>query len=364
MLLNYSIIKNLPLIGISFISIGVIIGFHELGHFLFCKLFRVKTPSFSIGFGPRLISKKIGETLFSLSLIPFGGYVEIAGMQEVGQGEQKDALRSDDLSFNTKPYYQKLLILSGGILFNLLMSYLLLVGLCYLGAPKTPMLHANEIAPKIGQITNGSAAEKAGLKAGDLFIEFNHQPVKTALELHQLISTHPNQSIEFTVERQGAPLQISCLIDSNNKSGQIGIQFAPVFAAPLPLIQSLKESFNIAHNLLVKIALQFKSLFQQRSLQSIGGPVMIISEMTNSAKYGPRILIFFLVIISLNLAVLNLIPVPILDGGQILFTTIESLIGRAIPDTIKLTIHYICWFGAIALAIYLSYKDLFKIFFK
>ena len=111
---------------LGLLGLGFLIGLHELGHFLFCKLFRVSTPSFSIGFGPRIFSKKIGETTFSLSAIPVGGYVEIAGMAEVAQGEQKEASRKDEYSFASKPYYQKVLIMSGGILFNTLLWVLCL----------------------------------------------------------------------------------------------------------------------------------------------------------------------------------------------------------------------------------------------
>ncbi len=108
------------------IGLGFIIAFHELGHFLFCKAFNIRVPSFSIGFGPKLFSKKIGGTEFSLSAIPLGGYVEIAGSAEVGQGEQKEAHANDEGSFARKPYYQKLLVMLGGIAFNILFAYVVL----------------------------------------------------------------------------------------------------------------------------------------------------------------------------------------------------------------------------------------------
>src|SRR5688572_16061618 len=109
--LIYLLFGLAALLGISFI-----IALHEMGHFLFCKLFKVSTPSFSIGFGPRLISKKVGTTDFIISAIPLGGYVEIAGNAEVGQGNQQEAARLDEYSFSVKPWYQKFLIMIGGIL--------------------------------------------------------------------------------------------------------------------------------------------------------------------------------------------------------------------------------------------------------
>src|SRR5437762_13928879 len=104
------IFQNIFFILIGCFGMGFLVGFHEFGHFLFAKLFKIRTPSFSIGFGPKIINKKIGETEFSLSAIPFGGYVEIAGAAEVGQGDQNEAYAKDEGSFAVKPYYQKLLV--------------------------------------------------------------------------------------------------------------------------------------------------------------------------------------------------------------------------------------------------------------
>src|SRR5690606_27744818 len=108
--MDLSYLISIPL---GLFGIGFLIGFHELGHFLFCKLFSIRTPSFSIGFGPKLFSKKIGGTEFVISPIPLGGFVEIAGAAEVGQGDQKEASSRDKESFAVKPYYQKLLVMCG-----------------------------------------------------------------------------------------------------------------------------------------------------------------------------------------------------------------------------------------------------------
>ena len=118
-----SLAQSLFFIIIGIMGIGFLIGFHEFGHFIFCKIFHIRTPSFSIGMGPRIFKKKIGETEFALSLLPLGGYVEIAGAAEVGQGEQKEAYSTDQNSFASKPYYQKMLVMAGGIVFNLMFAY-------------------------------------------------------------------------------------------------------------------------------------------------------------------------------------------------------------------------------------------------
>ena len=132
------IFQQLFFILLGILGMGFLIGFHELGHFLFAKLFKIRIPSFSLGFGPRLLTKKIGETEFCLSAIPFGGYVEIAGAAEVGQGDQKEAFATDEGSFAAKPFYQKLCVMLGGIVFNLAFAYFTMTLLFMTGIPKTP----------------------------------------------------------------------------------------------------------------------------------------------------------------------------------------------------------------------------------
>ena len=366
MTIIYSIFKNLPLMLIGIVGVGVIIGFHELGHFLFCKIFRVKTPSFSIGFGPNLISKQIGETLFSISAIPFGGYVEIAGIQEVGQGDQKEAFRRDEFSFSEKPYYQKLLILSGGIIFNILMAYALMILLLSLGAPKSPLLNDSTIPPVIGKIIPGLAADKYRLKENDKIIAINEKKVNSSLELHEQIKMLANKEINLTLERAGkimtATMTIGSVKNGEQEVGQIGIEFAPAFSDPIPVYMSVIKAFSATSQMLAATFNQYLSLFKNRLYGSVGGPIMMLSEVSKSAKHGFRIFLFLLVIINLNLAILNLIPVPILDGGQILFTTIEAIIRQPIPEMIRIGIHYVCWITAMILVTYLSYKDILKLF--
>ena len=123
------------------IGINFVVGIHEFGHFLFCKFFKIRTPTFSFGFGPYLASKKIGDTTFALSSIPLGGYVEIAGSAEMGQGDQKEAHARDTGSFAIKPYWQKLLVMIGGIVFNLIFAYAALIFLFMIGLPKTEFLY-------------------------------------------------------------------------------------------------------------------------------------------------------------------------------------------------------------------------------
>jgi regulator of sigma E protease len=153
-------VKLLPLL-YAVIGFGALIAIHECGHFLFCKLFGIHTPTFSIGFGPELYRKQIGKTNFRLAAIPLGGYVEIAGLAEVGQGEQEHAHITGEESFDSKPWWQKFFVLSGGILCNLLFAYIVFSILFMVGSPR------QQQAVMVAGIVKESAAELSGLKPGD-----------------------------------------------------------------------------------------------------------------------------------------------------------------------------------------------------
>jgi regulator of sigma E protease len=163
-------------------GIAFLIAFHELGHFLACKLFKIRTPSFSVGFGPKLFSKKIGDTLFSLSAIPLGGYVEIAGIEELGQGDQKHGKDRSDNSFANKRYYQKAIVLLGGIIFNMFFAYVAISLLYFIGIPKTPSTYPDDSKVIIDTIAKNSPACNAAIQSGESILKINNTPVANSLK--------------------------------------------------------------------------------------------------------------------------------------------------------------------------------------
>lgn len=350
---------------VGILGIGFLIGFHELGHFLFAKLFHVHTPSFSIGFGPKLISKKIGQTTFSLSAIPLGGYVEVAGMAEMGQGEQKDATSKEGDSFAVKPYWQRFLILFGGIFFNLLFAYTAITALLMLGAPTSAML-SHKQTPIIHHIADADTpAAQADLRAGDEITQVNDVLIHGDIELlKEQLALHPNETVNLTIKRdeqlESIPVTLGSRRDetTNKEVGILGVFFA---SEPLPrmsFLPALKKSFEITNASIVTIAKSFGNMFSKRDLSNVGGPLSVISQTIKGAQQGWKIFLLLLAIISINLAVLNLLPLPILDGGQILFTTIEAIIRRPLPLKIREYIHMASWFLILGLMLYLTIKDI------
>jgi len=357
------------------IGIGFLIGFHELGHFLFCKLFNIRTPSFSIGFGPKIIEKKIGETVFALSAIPLGGYVEIAGAAEVGQGEQNDAKSNDEQSFASKPYWQKLCVMLGGIVFNLMFAYAAFSFLFFTGMPKSELLYPLNASSKIAAIEPGSAAQLMRLEAGDVIFSIDSmdivnpksdQAAPTMLEVIRYINSKPGKPVTIKIERQGIVSTISGTMGSrvigNKTIGSLGItSFEMKPATPVSFFESLKQGFSLTNTIILSTAYAFKNIFSKRDMSGMAGPISIITQTAHGASLGFNVFLILLAIISVNLAVLNLIPLPILDGGQIVFYSIEAIIGRPINEKVREYIHIACWLLIMGLILYLSYKDIARL---
>src|SRR3990167_2637578 len=365
-----NIIQTAWFLILGILGLGFLIGFHELGHFLFCKLFRIKTPSFSIGMGPKIFSRQIGDTKFSLSAIPLGGYVEIAGLEEMGQGEQKESSRNDELSFNRKPYYQKLLVLTGGILFNLIFAYFAFIFLFMAGIPKVPFLFPEEQPVVIKETLEHSAAQIAGLQSGDkitkvLYAQCNQHKeeiINNIPEFQSVLQNLKDMDVTLLVERDHQLKDINLKVEAD---GQIGIKFDLGDIIILPkqsFFESIKSGVKATNHTIAKTFMAFASIFKGKNLKSLGGPLAIISQAIESAKRGFKIFLVLLAFISVNLAVLNLIPLPILDGGQILFTTIETVLRRQLSDKLKNIVQIACWIFIIGLMLLLTVWDIKRLF--
>lgn len=355
------ILHHAVFLTIGLFGIGFLIGFHEFGHWIFCKIFGIHTPTFSIGFGPRLFKKKIWDTEFSLSLIPCGGYVEIAGAQEVGQGDQKHAHSKDSTSFVAKPYYQKMLVMAGGIGCNMLFAYITLIVLFALGIPKTPLMYPRNVTPIIANIVPEGPAAQAGLQEHDVILAIDGEPVNNdGATMLSLIECKVDQEAKILVERNNEQQELNVTLTSHptTKKGYLGAGFELKDLPPVPFKEALLEGIKTTNKLAKTVFLSFKGLFERRSMEGVGGPLMIIKQTINGAEKGAAVFFLLLAFISVNLAVLNVLPLPIFDGGQALFYTIEAIIRRPLPEKARLYIHYACWILMIALMLYLSVKDI------
>lgn len=365
--------KFLPIL-FALVGFGLLITVHECGHFLFCKLFGIHTPTFSIGMGPTLFKRKIGDTNFRLALIPIGGYVEIAGMAEVGQGDQKFASDLGPRSFGSKPFWQRFLVLVGGILFNLLFAYAVFSSLYMVGMPVQ-----KEVAlfvQKVKELKDGTPVD---LKVGDKIVEINQYKLAPKPEnLFPLIKQigeelHETKPKWITVgaERDGDRVYVSVPAEINGEKvlqgvlagATLGLKPTKVEYEKHGFFAAIKHGIKKTNGWIYKVFASLKMLVAKRNIKDFGGPIMIMSESFKRAQQGLSWLFVFLAIISVNLAVINILPIGALDGGQLLFETIEAIIRRKIPYVIRFGVNLASWVLILSLLSFLSYQDIRRAIF-
>ncbi|MBT4855744.1 site-2 protease family protein [bacterium] len=357
-----ALIQSAFFLVVGIFGIGFVIGFHEFGHFLFAKLFNIKAPSFSIGMGPSIITKKIGDTTFQLSALPLGGYVEIIDSHDPDEKDPEMIAKMNipGKYFSDTPYWQKLIVMLGGIFFNFILGFVFFSFLFLVGMPKSPMINPKYTQPNvIAEFMPGSAGFKAGLQKADKIVAGNSETkLNTMNDVIKFLRAHTDQTVKLTVERNGEEKVISVPL---NQKGQIGAMFIMESLPPQGLFQSIRRGWDEMWKCFAQVASSFKSILSRKSQGEIAGPIMIIAQMIMGARMGYKMFLILLAFISINLAFLNMIPVPITDGGQILFNTIEAIIRRPLPEKVRIAIHYVSWFSVLGLFVVLSLKDIMSL---
>ena len=345
---------------IAIIMLGIIIFLHELGHFLVAKLSGIRVEKFSIGYPPKIVGKKIGETEYQIGAVLFGGYVKLAGETE----QSKDL--EDPRAFLSKPPGTRILVLFAGPFMNFLTGFLILVfGFMIYGESK-PVFEV----PKIGTTVPGMPAHQCGIKPGDLILKVNGDTVKTWNELADLIHTMLDTEITLTVRRGDSVFNVICKTiarrvrteSGDTVFGMIGVIWHSKQVKPTPL-KALVDAADASVRFAGIIVTFIVDLIVGRgSLHDVGGPIMIAQMAGQSAKQGFWQLMFFMAALSINLAVLNLIPLPILDGGQIVFTTFEAISRRRVSERWRAIFQQISIFILLMLMIFVTIKDVMNLF--
>jgi len=298
---------------VSLLILSFLIFFHELGHFLAARLFGVRVERFSIGFGKVLISKTVGATEYALSAIPLGGYVKMKGQDDTDPTK----ISLDPDSYNVKPPWQRILILLAGPFFNFMLAYLLYFAIALMGA--------NALKPTVGTVQPGSPAEQAGLKKGDTIVAINDEPVKVWDDLSRRISSSQGP-IDMVIKRDGTLI-------------------------PLSVEPRVLEAKNIFGETV------------KRRMVGIGpsGDVTVVDVTAQATHAGILALFFFTALISVNLGVLNLLPIPALDGGHIIFTLYEMVFRRPLNEEIMYRLTLGGWVLLLSLMAFTIYNDIARI---
>jgi regulator of sigma E protease len=314
--------------------LGILIFIHEFGHFLVAKLAGVKVLKFSLGFGPKIIGTKIGETEYQISAFPLGGYVKPLGDNPREKVPKEEKARA----FIHQSVLKRMAIVLAGPLANFLLA-IVVFALLYsiMGIPQSP--------PVVGKVVDGSAAQKAGIHSGDLIQQVDEVKIDQWTDLPSVIAKSEGRPLMLMIKRGGKviPLRVTPIATTTKnifgeevKTYQIGIVASgEIVLKQVPVYSGIGAAFSqtwfITKLTVISIIKVIERVIPAK--QALGGPILIAQMAGKQAQEGFLSLIFFTAIISINLGIINLFPIPILDGGHLLFLTLESIIGR--PLSIK-----------------------------
>ncbi len=375
---------------IFIIIILVLVVSHEFGHFIVAKLNNIRVDEFSFGFPPKIYGKKIGETTYNLNALPFGGYVKIFGenideadLLEVGfldKEETQEKLKLAERSLINKPKYIQALVMVAGVAMNFLVAWLLLSIGFMSGLPSSVGMApggaiVNNKYLTVTSIVKSSPAELAGLKIGDKLLALETKEDSTKLLSSNLVAEnvqifikkHKGEQvkIEFIRAKENKELEVTPI---NNKDGVpvIGIAMDTIGTLQLPIHKAVLEGLKLTTNLTISTAVGFYKLISQAiigkgDMSAMTGPVGIVGVVGDAAKFGFIYLLSFTALISVNLAVINLLPFPALDGGRILFLLIEKIKGSRIKPKISNIVNMIGFGLLILLMVVITYHDILKL---
>ena len=332
----------------AIILFGIIVFIHELGHFLLAKKAGVTIHEFAIGMGPKIYSKQKGETKYSIRLLPLGGYVSMEG---------EDGESDDSNSFGKKTLLQRASIIFAGPFFNIVLTVLLLIPvLAYMGTPSNSNV--------IGKVLENTPAIKSGLEVNDKIIEINGVKINNWQDIvNNLQKESSKEKINLKVERDNTTKEFS-ITPEKNEQGKYVIGISPVYEKGI--IKSIPKAFvetgNMIKQMIVFIGQLFTGTIPGGFDNSVSGPIGVIGIVSDAAKMGIVNLIYIGAVISLNLGILNLLPIPALDGGRLLFLAIEAIIGRKLDPKKEAMVNTVGFVILIGFMLFVTYKDILKLF--
>jgi regulator of sigma E protease len=345
----------------AIIVLGVLVFVHELGHFLLAKKLGVGVITFSLGFGRKLIGRKFGETQYQIAAVPLGGFVKLIGENSEEEVKEEDRARS----FSAQPVWKRALIIGAGPLFNLLFAAVLFSGLNMSGIPYLPS--------KVGEVSPGLPAETAGLKKGDVVLSIDGEAVSRWDDISKIIRSSKGKELSIQVKRDGDLFETKVTPQSSKVKNLFGEDVAIFMIGIVPsdevLIQKvnpvvalgkgLEQTWQGVELTVVSIV---KLISRVIPAKTIGGPILIAQLAGEQAKRGLASLILFMAILSINLGVINLFPIPILDGGYFPFLGLEAILKKPISIKKMEKAQQVGLILIILLMLFAFYNDLIRIF--
>lgn len=343
------------------IALALLILVHEFGHFLVARLFDIKVITFSIGFGKKLLRFTRGETEYAISAVPMGGYVKLLGESPDEEVSEEDKPRS----FSHKPPYVRILVALAGPLFNILLALFVFYLVSIIGY--------NVPSARVGKVADNTPAQAAGIRAGDTIVRIDGKEVKEFLDIASTIDHAEGDTVEVTLDRAGSPVTLTIkpmTIEEKDIFGEpytrriLGIERSDEV---IKRRQSATEAVGLALHMTweysrITVLGIVKIIQGSISPRNIGGPVLIFQEASKRAKKGLGDFVFFFALISINLGIINLLPIPVLDGGHILFNAIEIVIRRKISQKVQEVAQTVGLVILLMIMVFAFYNDFDRIF--
>lgn len=347
----------------ALLAFGILIFFHELGHFLMAKLMRVRVLTFALGFGAKLIKFKVGETEYAVCAVPLGGYVKMLGEDRDEEVPPEDR----EVSFSAKTVPRRFLIVASGPLFNLLLSVLIMTVLHW---GEVPILPA-----KVREVIPESPAAQAGLLPGDEVVAVDGKRVRSFLDLRERVMESEGATLSLLVLREERPMEVKVTPKMKVELSPYGDEMRLWQIGVVPVGEVRFESFGLleataegARWTLEKCWFTVRTLWKlivgRESIRNIGSPLLIGAEAAKQAQVGLESYLSFIAFVSVILAVMNLLPIPILDGSHLVYFLVEALIRRPLSKRFLGAAQYVGIGILVCLMAWAIYRDLDRFYWK
>ena len=341
------------------IVLGALVLFHEFGHFIMARLFGVGVEKFSIGFGPKVVGKTIGITEYRLSLIPLGGYVKM-----VGESPEKEISPEEiPISFTHKHVLKKMVIVAAGPFFNILLAAAIFFGIYRFSG--MPILDA-----VVGDLEKGAPAMMAGMEAGDRVLAMNGVDIASWDDMAKRIASSQGGEIEVWVQRGERKLTLRVLPKLAMINGEkterhiIGVSASGEFhKEKMKTLQALSTGVSQSLSIVKLTVMTVVDLFRgEVSAKTLGGPIQIARMAGDQAREGILNLLIFMAWLSVNLAVINFLPIPVLDGGHFVFFLMEAVFRRPVSPAVREKAQQMGMFLLLMLMVFVFYNDIMNLF--
>lgn len=328
---------------------GIIVFIHEFGHFITAKASGMRVDEFAIGFGPAIAKKRKGETLYSIRAIPLGGYNKIAGM------DPEEPL--DDRSFLNKPVWKRFIVIAAGAVFNFLLAIVIFFMIYAVNGIQTPSME-----PVVGNMMSNSPAMTAHMTVNDRIVSINGKPVNEWTDISKSLQGTANTLVPIVVNRDGVNQELTVIPEAVGNEGRAVIGINPVMnSMPLNVAEAVVQSLHTTGFVLVSMVDGIWSMITGHTNAELAGPIGVAQMAGQVAESGFANLLQFTALLSLNLGVINLLPIPALDGGYLIVLIIEGITRRRLPAK---ALQYIQMTGIVillALFVYATTHDISRL---